>query len=93
MNKNMTVYWILDKINGNPAVCSSIKAVAKATLMKYSTLSYQFSVKKRDHYETDRFRIEKTRLIRSTMKKGKEKPVTEIKKKPGGWKDNFKAPE
>lgn len=61
----MKMYWILEKINGTPAVCSSLVAVSKTTFINYSTLIYHFSRMKRNEYEDDRFRIAKTKLIRS----------------------------
>jgi hypothetical protein len=67
----MKVYWIIDKVNGTPAVCSSLRAVSNVTFIGYSKLSYHFSRLKKVEFETDLFRINSTTLIRSKRDESK----------------------
>jgi len=59
------MYWILNKDTMEPAICGSIKAVAKLTDIKPDSLYYQFSKKKKKEFENDKWRISKNKLIRS----------------------------
>ena len=66
--KKLMVYWVLDNKGNKPNVCTSLKAIQQVTRMKYDTLTYTFSRKKRTTYKNDEIWIEKVELIRSKRK-------------------------
>lgn len=67
------MYWYLNKKTGEPAICGSLVALSKLTLIKSDKLNYHFSAKKLTEYEDENHRIVKCKLIQSKQKHSKTK--------------------